>query len=84
MDPQCDMQCFPPRRCGPFCEAAESVARRTYQRGLSAGFFVDNDENRKRLALMSLYGWFEDHTSSLWKKSRSRSGVENNWGTPSI
>lgn len=43
-----------------FCIAAESVARKTYQRGLGAGF-IDNEENRKRLALMARNGWLKSY-----------------------
>lgn len=44
----------------PFCAAAEVVAQKTYQRGLGAGF-IDNDENRKRVALFAQKGWFKGY-----------------------
>ena len=45
-----------PQDVEPFCKAAEAVAQNTYQRGLGAGF-IDNTENRNRLALMTRSGW---------------------------
>jgi hypothetical protein len=41
-----------PVQVDAFCRAAETIARSTYQRGLGAGF-IDNSENRCRLALMA-------------------------------
>lgn len=41
----------------PFCRAAESIARETYQRGLGRGF-TDSPENRRRLALAARAGSF--------------------------
>lgn len=38
------------------CADAETVARRTYQRGIGAGF-IDNPEHRRRLALAAARGW---------------------------
>ena len=43
-----------------FCEAAESVARGTYQRGLGAGFF-DDDAHRQRLRLAAQRGELRGH-----------------------
>jgi len=43
-----------------FCKAAESVAQNTYQRGLDVGF-VDNKENRQRLALSASHGSFRSY-----------------------
>ena len=42
------------------CEAAETVARSTYQRGLGAGF-VDNAEHRQRLQLAAQRGALQGH-----------------------
>jgi hypothetical protein len=49
-----------PQDVEPFCKAAETVAQSTYQRGLGAGF-IDNEENRKRLALMAQNGWLRSY-----------------------
>ena len=40
---------------GKMCDRVEAVARRTYQRGLGAGF-VDNEETRQRLSLFGQRG----------------------------
>jgi CelD/BcsL family acetyltransferase involved in cellulose biosynthesis len=45
-----------------FRQAAESVARLTYQRGLGVGF-ADNAETRERLALAARKGWFRAYVA---------------------
>lgn len=59
-----------------FCSAAETVAKNTYQRGLGTGF-IDNVENRERLALAARKGWFrsymvfvEDVPLAFWSGER--------------
>jgi hypothetical protein len=52
---------------GPFCEAAEQVARTTYQRGMGAGF-MDCEENRKRLVLAARKGWLRGYVAFLGKQ----------------
>ncbi len=44
-----------------FIAGAENIARRTYQRGLGAGF-IDNDEMRRRLELAAAKGWLRAYT----------------------
>jgi hypothetical protein len=38
------------------CSDADDIARKTYQRGLGAGF-INNNENKKRMALAAEKGW---------------------------
>jgi Acetyltransferase (GNAT) domain len=38
------------------CDDAEEIAKKTYQRGLGVGF-VNNEENRRRIALSARNGW---------------------------
>lgn len=49
-----------PEDVARFCEAAERVARGTYQRALGAGFF-DDDEHRQRLHLGAQRGELRAH-----------------------
>ena len=49
-----------PSQVNAFCEAADTIAQHTYQRGLNAGF-IDNEENRRRLALAAEKGWFKGY-----------------------
>jgi hypothetical protein len=51
----------------PFRQAAEQVARITYQRGLGAGF-VNNEENRQRLILAARKGWLRAYVAFLEDK----------------
>jgi hypothetical protein len=60
MDPV-SIQCFRTvRDLDRFMEQAEAIAGKTYQRGLGAGFF-DNEENRRLLTLAAERGWLRSY-----------------------
>lgn len=48
------------RDLGPFMEQAEAIARKTYQRGIGAGF-SDDAENRRLLTLAAERGWLRSY-----------------------
>lgn len=43
-----------------FCSDVESIAEKTYQRGLGAGFILNN-ENKERMALSASRGWLRGY-----------------------